>query len=428
VRRELIAGILCIALLIGVKLAVGRTDFGQQAEVAGYALAQKHLAPKEGQSFPVAVIDISSLAPAKTPDGIEATPRDKLLALIARTKALGARAAGVDVDLSPDFENRPLGYITAGDPAFFQSCEELSDKNFAVYLGVSRTAALPKGQWLGDPAYANLAANIAIPREDIRRLLAWSPHARGNNYCPPISYELAQSLGNVSSAASSGNETFKLVSATETHDLGPFALSEFPVDYGALNGLIAEGQRVSLGQDGSSGPRVYSYSEVMSADPPSLAGRVALIGDVSRPELSDVFPLIGVNEATPGVFLHACATATLGSPLYEFTPLGEIVVDASIGLIVLAAFVGLTCYFHARPSSQRHENTIQIAVIGLVVLAVIMVSVYFVSATRLLWDDFLLCIFVFAFHRSTHHAAKHLSHRMPELLKHARKNATAQSS
>src|SRR3989442_4773855 len=99
--RDLLKGLLFIALVPALKLAVEWTTFGKHLELMSYNLLQLQLPSKR---VPVTILDISDLEPQVfNIDGQtgKATPRESLRGMIAAIAEQEPKAIGVDIDFSP---------------------------------------------------------------------------------------------------------------------------------------------------------------------------------------------------------------------------------------------------------------------------------------------------------------------------------------
>ena len=143
------------------------SELGQEVELFTYDYVQKLLASRRtDEKIPIAIVDLSQLSPKPIPGaqkGEMATPREGVeepLEKLVNTKPL---AIGVDVDFSPrvylDSSPPRTVFITPRDPEFFEYCLELSHRRgVPIYLGISRTQALPHSEWLGRSDYAGQGA------------------------------------------------------------------------------------------------------------------------------------------------------------------------------------------------------------------------------------------------------------------------------
>src|SRR5207248_1354889 len=99
---DLLKGLLLIAFVLALKLAVEQTALGKQLELAGYNLLQLRLS---AERVPVTVVDTSDLKPQTYNIAGQtgtATPREPLRKMIEAITEQKPKAIGVDIDFSPD--------------------------------------------------------------------------------------------------------------------------------------------------------------------------------------------------------------------------------------------------------------------------------------------------------------------------------------
>src|ERR1041385_1099139 len=190
ILRDSLKGLLFIALILAAKEAFEHTEMGEQLELAGYVYLQHHLAADD---VPVQILDISDLGVSEIRSNgrvYRATSRDTLEKLIQAIADQGPKAIGIDIDFSPDAN----GYLTPGDPEFFQFC---LDSDVPILLGVYRTQVLQPEAWLVEPRFEPLGASIIVPNEDTRKLpltIQTSPQFKPGR-------AMGAALGNVSGEA-----------------------------------------------------------------------------------------------------------------------------------------------------------------------------------------------------------------------------------
>jgi len=407
--REFLIGLCCIVVLLLARVGFGFTEPGKELDAWGYSSIQEHLAGASAANYPVAVVDTSDVEQTRS-GALWSTRRDTLLQLIEAAKAKHAVAVGVDIDLSPDYQKSPWGYVRPDDPKFFRQCAALDDARFHVYLGVGRTNALGPAYWLGDPAYAGLAGGILVPKEDKSHLVGWVRNGRSSRSCPSMGELLGQELG-FPQAPLGAKPSSLLFCQTQSEHYGSIDLSLFPVDYGPLRRYLSERPEIANDQPGRgivARRCLYSSRELREGRTPDLTGQAVLLGDVLRTDYNDSYGFRWLNGSVPGVFLHACAALTLSrSPLYEFTPIGQYVIDFLLGLVLLVVVIA-TSKEHAGPNGRRtRQDTIkdllQVGILVAVVAAIILFSLYAVTYHRVLWSDYLLSALSIGFHPRVHH-------------------------
>jgi CHASE2 domain-containing sensor protein len=399
VLRDLFKGLLIIAFMLAVKIAVERTTFGEHLNLAIYNFL--HL-PPTAERIPVAVVDISDLgAEDFKVDGQSgrATPREPLRQMIEAISEHHPVAVGVAIDFSPD-EN---GYIHPRDPEFFQFCLDIRrQRGVPVFLGINRTAAAPPEAWLGDEKYQDLAANLLIPR-DSRRMLSeiqlGGEREAGRfaeAYKPgrAMSVALADSYGQESRASAGwfqhvvdGLRDVGLIEKISEKQLGPgLKVTDFLVDFSQLESIRAETIRtINPAELRDEGQR--------------FKGKVVLIGSGTLGKATDLFVVPERNQPYPGIFLHACAAYTLiRAPLFEVMRKGRLGIDVVFSLAVLSVVILIRLYYRNRAAAEVAPHRLQGLFTLLTVSATLVVGVVFVREARLMWDDFLVAPAVLVFH------------------------------
>jgi CHASE2 domain-containing sensor protein len=398
--RDCLKGVFFIILVLVLTTLVEHTEVGEQLERMGYDTLQRHLATED---VPIEILDISDLAPApfslngKT--GI-ATPRESLQRLIDALDSIEPKpvAVAIDIDFSPDKN----GYITPLDAEFFQHNLGLS---IPVLLGIRRTNLLPPEAWLGSKDYEKLAASIVLPKVNLRKM--------------PVSIQTSEKFkpGRTMSAALA--ETFQesrsgilellqkaglieLVSEKKFRQGG--GIGEILVDYSPLDKLL-------------------KYQTIRTIDPQVVrdqyrvfSGKVVILGDATTDTATDLFNVPARPElgSLPGIYLHACSAYTLArAPLYELKWQGRVLIDLLFSVSILAIIVVLRLYYAKRTSrkvaTHRLEGILTLAIIA----GALIVGVWFVKVTRLMWDDFILVFAGLIFHPS-------IERRVETLIKTAR--------
>lgn len=370
--------IVTMFVLIGIKTSLEHWRPFEAAENWTYTVLQKRMAARGMWTTrpDVLVVDLGKLQPESWErngrKGV-ATPRAPLQKLIEVFTELGARSIGLDVDFSP----KDGELIHPNDNSFFQWCLERSKQtHIPILLGVFRTRSRPD-EWLGDDRYMRLAAFIGIKDPD--RAVYWVT-AKGGFPLRSMSSALA---GLDWDALLRHEDSFWnwAVEPTSIIDYGWLD----PIRYDVLHGM---------------NPDFYRDER------DKIENRMIVIGDTYRDEhhaageginKPDWFHPTGVNEQIPGVFLHACAAATIAAnkPIYQLTILGRIFMDLLLAVAVLflvkfSLWLLLRSTFH--PAHAEHKLDLIYTIIAIIV--VLVVGFVLVRTTRLLWTDFLLVCLV----------------------------------
>src|ERR1700694_885004 len=291
-------------VLIGLKTSLEHWQPCEAAENWTYKVLQKRMASRWANArSDVLVIDLGQIQP--TPWELnerkgKAPPRIPLKDLIAVFTELGARSVGLDIDFSP----KDGELIRPDDNDFFQWCLERSKQTHVpILLGVFRTGSRPE-EWLGDDRYMRLAAFIGIKDPD--RAVYWVM-AKGGFPLRSMSSAVA---GLTWESFLSDKNCFW------SHLFEPTSI----IDYGWLD------------------PIRYDVLHAVNPDfyrgeRDKIANHMIVIGDtygderhaIGEPKKPDWFHPTAKDEQLPGVFLHACAAATIAAnkPIYQLTLLGR---------------------------------------------------------------------------------------------------------
>jgi CHASE2 domain-containing sensor protein len=401
--HDLLKGLLFIALVSLIKIGVERTTFGRHLELMSYNWLQLQLA---SDRVPVTIVDISDLEPQVfNRDGHsgKATPRDSLRQMIEAIADQGAKTIGVDVDFSPDED----GYIHPRDPEFFQFCLDMSkQRGVPVFLGIKRTIAKPAAEWLGSENYQGLAANILIPKDSKRMVNVIKMGAESKPGAPADDPTTSKAMS-VVLADAYGREPgdspgwFQRTHESVIRRLQRLDFIERTSEKRLRPGLSVEDFLVDFSPLESIEP-LRTINPVVLRDQSQrqrFQDKVVLIGDATLNKATDTFVVPAREQPYPGVFLHACAAYTLIKvPLYEVTGKGRLGIDILFLLIILLTIVSVRLYFKRRTSEEVATHRLQGFLTLGVVLVAIVVGVFFVRLTRVMWDDFFLVLAFVVFH------------------------------
>src|SRR5881227_2659451 len=150
--RDFVVGVFLSAVLAGLWFLIGRTELGEEVRRLTYVHLQRRLTPPK--EIPITLVDISELIP----DSHGVTPRAPLKKLINALLVYSPKVIGLDIDFSPEIlpGSQNWKFVSGDDPMFFQFCLSKNRPDSAgprIYLGISRTQALPRDLWLGLPEY-----------------------------------------------------------------------------------------------------------------------------------------------------------------------------------------------------------------------------------------------------------------------------------
>ena len=407
IGRDALAGVVLTILLLILKLSFEKTTPGKLLEDAVYCWLQTRLTAGS-TPLPVVVVDISQLD--AEPVRGRLTPREQLTRLLDVITEQGAAAIGIDVDFSPGGQ----GWTSRGGPQLF---DHLHNLRIPVFLGVSRSRFASPQDWLGAEDYQKLAATIAVPKDDRRRMPLWI--GRGDSEAclkmaadlmgiKPKLDEKRVNTGNAETAtclpAMSAVLARKYPNLEPYRALGPSWLLDpleevtldkgqqlhtayFFVDYSAVDELRAQTLTAV----------VSDHDVRLSPTPGSLIGKIMMLGNTQWENTLDKYPVPPWQIETPGVYLHASAIYTLiKGPLLEITTAGRVGLDVFFAMGVLGVVSGLRIYYSRQAEVAAHR--VNVLFTCLAILVVVAFGYGFVQYTRILWTDFVLVSAALAIH------------------------------
>lgn len=376
IKIDFVMGVVLSIFLIGCKVGVERTAFGEQLEQMTYNLLQARLlSSRSGQDLKVAVVDINDLPLVqvnRTNRVLWVTPRKPLQEIVEAVVQQDPQAIGIDVDFSPD----ERGYVTEEDPGFFRFC---LNQHMPIFLGVYESLAQGPDGWLGKPEFKQLAAYITVPKprgvEGTVRMVERIQPAGASESCPSLAAALANTV-----RPDAPNWLGWAVARASQKRTNEFSASEFLIDYGALETLVHDRVRVSNAAD------LSKYENI-------LQGKLVLIGRATPEQTSDQFVVPGRGEPVQGVYIHASAAYTLlEAPLYRMTEFGRLSADFLVSVAVFGTIAVIRWVYSRRTRSQIAVHRMHLILTTLVVIAVILFGHFLVQTTRLIWTDFLLVV------------------------------------
>lgn len=408
VLKRFLFGVIAAVVLIGTKLAIEKTPFGQWAEAQTYGLLVRILPNFAKDGSPVQVLDISHLVGRVSPDGkrLEATDRKELFELLNAIAAQQPLAIGVDSDFSPTGERWTGRWVTDDDPMFFEQCKDLSARTkVPIYLGVYRTIREQPKAWLGVPAFKDMAAGLWLPRPDARRLPLefWAgskqevrasdhhneaqPGKQTEAGLPSLGAALARrALRGQARGPALVPRSYVDIEATRqvTVDLDgiPLEVKDAMVDYSLIDQIELEKLVKVTPAD------VRKYGE-------RLRGRVVLLGH-ALDDAGDKFRVPVGDADRNGIFLHAAlASSLIAHPLYEFKHGTRLLFDAVISI----AIIGIVAMLLRKGNKTGHdEHALEKRVLMGAVAVVLVFGIAFVAISRVVWLDFLLVVFFLLLH------------------------------
>jgi hypothetical protein len=314
------------------------------------------------------------------------------------------KAVGIDIN----FHNSEGGFLNPDDYKFFDFCLHSSKKSDGqtsgghslprIYLGVDSTEGLPPERWLAMPDYKGLAASMSVLRKDAGHLIAGITKPAGQ-YPPFLGYALAKLDNDRGIEDPPSWFPFAVISEYEKEDADgrQCRFTAFLVDYSWLDTIKEKKTTVE----------VYNNDPTKFHD---LQGKVVLLGDVEHATIQDAFVVPGESEPVPGVYLHACAAATLlDARLYELRPFCRICAD-----LILA--IGVLCWL-ALMRLRAHDSGKTLGQIslppafGLLAVAVVL-SGLMLGVFGLFWPDFLVAAVLLAIHPLVEWAWHTFAHKL----------------
>jgi CHASE2 domain-containing sensor protein len=412
------------ALLFFVLLALAKEHFvdhsivGEHIKQTAYDISQVWLAAsRDSSDLPIAVVDISTLQPCplRLADGSVLYPRQALEAAVTEVMNQKPAALAIDIDFSPGTDIRcppldteelerdkelptdQLQFSERGGPPFFDFC---LDQERPIFLGVYRSQYASPDQWLGSPDYSGLAVTISLPNESGgEEGVTKEPDGVRRSMTRQITHEHETALDSLSFALSKHKPrqlswtqrlleqlpggTFPII---QTEEVGQgFTLDKFLVDFSSLRRLeetklaYRDGKLIPHGQD--------------------LKDKLVLMGNTDTEEAVDKFIAPGDVKQVAGVFWHASAVDTLlRGILVQPTKKGELLLDILFFAPLTLLIFGLRMAYADKPDVHLPLHRIESIGTKIAPVVIFLFGTYFVSATRLMWDGFLLVALVTALH------------------------------
>ena len=127
-----------------------------------------------------------------------------------------------------------------------------------------------------------------------------------------------------------------------------------------------------------------------------LAGKIVLLGQVKGAPIEDAFVVPGEKDPVAGVYLHACAAATLAkAPIWRFSPFARMTLDILLGILAVLWFTLVN--LRARPAGPGRPDTELLPAFGLVAVSTFLAGLA-LSQFRLFWPDFYMAAILIGLH------------------------------
>lgn len=242
-----------------------------------------------------------------------------------------------------------------------------------------RQPSYRRGGYKKLPQYQDLAAN-AVVTISAERLPLWT-QARGvaGEVPPPklvsMSAALAQEYREDSIPELPG-WMVPWIEVVRVDTESPYSHGDYGVDYSALDRLRSRAIRMNTAAD-------------LKHHDADLRCKIVLMGNGNFEELPpDSFKVPGREELVPGVFVHASGVYTLlTGPLYMPTGKGRLALDLAFSFLVITSVAVFSSHFRS-VGVRRFQLLLTLCASLLAFLA----GAFLVTASRLLWVDFLVVV------------------------------------
>ena len=317
-----VAVTLIMTLVIGALFRI--TPLGAQAEKLAFE-AFNYGRPAAKREPQVVVVDSSSVA--RTP----VTDRAKLEAFLRKTvleAPATERPAAIGFDVN--FRQPGGGFVNpdeGAEIAFLEVCIEADramkgptaaeNAPSRVRLGTTRALLDPPDTWMPMPRYLPMATSLDVPETVFARSYASFRVPTGETM-PSMGLALARALrGEIPKEGGlPGTQLFGGTGILDRADADLHSL-----DFAWLPILERE---------------TLKFDDLLNdtALRQKLAGKAVMVGDVEEASIQDAFSIPGRVRPLAGVYLHALSAQTLASsPLYEFEPNVNALLDVIVGIV-----------------------------------------------------------------------------------------------
>jgi CHASE2 domain-containing sensor protein len=385
---DLVRGVAVAALMWSAYSAVAARPSGKYLRQFQLAFIQEHVSQGSlseadfevgGRHLPL-IVDVSALHPDKS----VRTDRKMLDGVVSELLRHRARAIGIDLS----FDN-----LAAADFQYLHRW--LNHKN--VRVGIYKRAVEERAAWLGRPEFAELAAGIALPRDNPQHAISFSRRwflrsaTNGDSavdcsgiddgarcredliQLPVALWLLSEGHASVGDVRGRGDERSvqldKLLTVqsgrfSERTTSGAFEFGTYVIDYSYLKDLRSETIKLTAGPESD-------LAAQLGTNRARIADRIVLIGDLE--DTSDHLCLTGMDPL-PGALVHASSLVTLNrGVLFESTQPLSPAVAWGAALLLIATIVALR-QAHARSKRLRPLPYDHLELLVFVALALVVVA------------------------------------------------------
>jgi len=397
-NKNLLRALVVWVLLAGVDYVMRDCAVNSWLTQQAYSFLQSNLPLDRQPRSVVTVVDLSKWTTTNDLRSVPAVPglfirtgwpyteRLALEALVKKLAMFEPAAIGIDIDFSPVAQGQGGdGRPPPNQIPFFDICKSLetpTGQPIPVYLGVARTINLPPAGWLNSVDHIALAAGIV-------KFSGTSSHIpfeiRLRTDSPPLPC-MAKALSDAY-LKKTGSEPnlppgwlLPFLQGQKRELLGNGSegrwVSSFPVDYFTTMPVI-ENNRIPGGK--FLNPTPDEFSELQTR----IYNHVVLVGYATRSEAYDTVTVPGEPEPVPGVYTHACGTATLlEKPLFEINEV------TGLGLSLLASIFAYALVQWLKPKEiWRHWGLAALETIVMIfgVLTSGLMAVLLARYEQILW-------------------------------------------
>jgi serine/threonine protein kinase/CHASE2 domain-containing sensor protein len=329
-----------------------------------------------GRYLPL-VLDISSLHPDKSVP----TDRRTLDVLIAELRRHGARAIGIDLSFDE---------LTATDFQYLHRWLALQN----VRIGIYKRAVEKREAWLGRVEFADLAAGIALPKDNPQHAFSFSRRFSGSTGGDDL-LQLPVALWLISErmrAAADDNRqredvearlTRLLTSARDREFSSQLELGTYVIDYSYLKELRQDVIKLDAGGNETDLARRLYHDRARIAD------RVVFIGDLE--DTGDHLCNMPGMEPLPGVLVHASSLATLNrGMLFDTSDAIRPAIAWAIFPVLVALIAGLrVLHASARRLRAWPYEHLELLAFLLIAFAIVFLCRWMAQINGLVWPHFI---------------------------------------